>query len=647
MPIDRLQLPVASQKSLVILTKVVVACVIVGALYFGKPILLPLALGFFLSILLTPLVAILQRRRLPRALAVVFVIALVAIILTGLVFVFFTQLTSLVDELPSHTENIKGKVRSVRGIGDGALFDRLDRMWTEVLAEWKDKPPGSEAQRLLKPEGTTTDSPSAANEPATAGGPSWLSRLPNLFAPVISGAVALGLAVVLAFFILLQREALRNRIIRLVGGSLVVTTKAVDDASERISRYLRMQLIVNSSYGAIWGLGLFFIGLDYALLWGFLAAILRFVPYIGPWISSVLPIIVALAQFSGWWQLLVILGLLTALELVSNNLVEPVLYGRSTGVSAVAMLISAAFWTFIWGPIGLLLSGPITVCLAVVGKHFPQLTFLHLILGDEPVLDPHTIYYQRLIARDEDEATQLAIAQAKEAPLDQVFDELLIPAFYTLKRDRARTDITEADEQFAVDTTREIIDDLVDLEAAKAADAETAAAKIRIAPILETDSTPRVCVMGYPARDIEDQLALEMLGRLLDSADWEWENVPALTLTGDWIERVAERNPAIVCIASIPPGGLAHTRYVCKRLRNRFPDLKIAVGRWGLPEDIELTHDLEEAGADHVARSLRETRDQLNGWLPVFDQQSRDAADDTGINGTPGGTARKQSASIS
>lgn len=626
---ERISLPAQRQTATAVLTRLVAGAVVICALYFGKPILLPIALALFLALILTPLVTVLDHRRVPRVVAVILVTFTVAGALLAGVTLISVQLASLVDELPSQSENIKSKVRSVRGLGESAYMDRLGQLWTDVRSEWELLP----ARHLADPATAPADPvasdapPSAASVEATSDGPSWAARSPILLIPLLDFVVALGLALIMAFFILLQRETLRDRLIRLVGGSHILTTKAVDDAGERISRYLRMQLIVNASYGTLWGLGLYFIGLEYAPLCGFIAAVLRFVPYIGPWIAGLIPVALALAQFSGWSELAMILGLLAVLELSSNNFLEPMLYGRSTGVSGPALLVSAAFWTYLWGPVGLLLSGPITVCLAVVGKHFPRVAYLDVLLGADPVLEPHVGYYQRLVARDQDEATRIILAQAKLMPLDRLFDEILVPALNLMKQDRVRTDGTAADERYVVDTTREILEDLVAADSARPAAQSTRPTEIRQAPNPQPEPTRRVCILGFPARDAEDQLALEMLWHLLSDKDWEFEIESADGVSaGEWVDRVAERNATIVCIASLPPGGLSHTRYVCKKLRNRLPDIKIAVGRWGLEAGVDSDHEnLRTVGVDLFATTLRETRDQLNSWLPVFgEQQSRE-----------------------
>ena len=340
-------------------------------------------------------------------------------------------------------------------------------------------------------------------------------------------------------------------------------TKALDDAGQRISRFLLMQLIVNATVGLSVGVGLLAIGVQYAFLWGFLAAVFRYIPYIGVWIAALPPIILSLAMFEGWVQPLLVIGLFLAIELLASNVAEPRLYGRSIGVSEVALLVAAAFWAFLWGPIGLVLSSPLTVCLVVLGKYVPQLKFLDVLLGDEPPLDAHVTFYQRLLARDQDEATQLVLAQAKASSPEQVYDEFLVPALNYAKRDRERDDLTESDEQFVLQATREILEDLGERREAATQAKEAIHAEDRgnaSAPI-------PLRVLACPARDQADRLALEMLRQLLDPAKWVVEVAAVETLTADLVAQVAEQAPALVCIGALPPGGLAHARYLCKKLR--------------------------------------------------------------------------------
>jgi hypothetical protein len=414
----------------------------------------------------------------------------------------------------------------------------------------------------------------------------------------------LALAIILVIFMLLKREELRNRIIRLAGrGKIVAATKFVDEAAQRVSRFLLMQAIVNASFGLLFGLGLLAIGVKYALLWGFLGAMLRYLPYIGPYLAVTFPVSLSLAMSRAWAPTLEVIALFLALELIISNFIEPRLYGHSMGVSEVAMLVSAAFWAFLWGPIGLVLSSPMTVCLVVLGRYIPQLEFLSVLLGDEPALDAAISFYQRLLARDQDEAEGLVIEQMKavESP-EQIYDAMLLPALGAIKRNRVSRDITEDDEEYALQAIREIAEDIGEGRIGSAA-ADRGEGEAR--PPDSSPAVPPIPIVGCPAHDAEDRVALEMLQHLLDPTRWDVELIAPGTLTAELLDLVAERRPAAVCIAAIPPGGLAHTRYLCKRLRARFPDLKILVGRWGA-RDITTDGPARQDGADRTAATLKE-----------------------------------------
>jgi hypothetical protein len=376
-----------------------------------------------------------------------------------------------------------------------------------------------------------------------------------------------------------------------------------------------MQLIMNATVGLSVGLGLLAIGVQYAFLWGFLAAVFRYIPYIGVWIAAVPPIILSLAMFPGWVQPVLVIGLFLAVELTAGNVIEPRLYGKSMGVSEVALLVAAALWAFLWGPIGLVLSSPLTVCLVVMGKYVPQLKFLDVLMGDEPPLDAHITFYQRLLARDQDEATQLVLTQAKASSPEHVYDDFLVPALNYAKRDRERDDLTESDEQSLLQAMREILEDLGERREVVAQAEETSHAEDR-----GNASTPvALRILACPARDQADRLALEMLRQLLDPTKWTVEIAAVETLTVDLVAQVAEQPPALVCIGALPPGGLAHTRYLCKKLRARFPKVKIIVGRWGLTDTVEANREeLQDAGADLMATTLMETRSQLTSLLSTL-----------------------------
>jgi hypothetical protein len=276
-------------------------------------------------------------------------------------------------------------------------------------------------------------------------------------------------------------------------------------------------------------------------------------------------------------------------------------------VSEVALLVSAAFWAWLWGPLGLVLSAPLTVCLVVLGKYVPQLEFFDVLLGDAPPLPARLVFYQRLLARDQDEAAATIEKHTTTAPPETAYDEFLIPALVAAKRDRDHHDLAEADERFIVSAVAEIAEDLAGGEL------------VPPSPPTTDATGPRVLVLGCPARDAVDELALRLFGNLLDPARWDLDLLPVTALASELIGRVEESRPAVVVLASLPPGGLAHLRYLCKRLRQRFPELKVAVGAWGLDGGAGTAREvLIPAGADHVATTLLETRGQLTEWYPVF-----------------------------
>jgi predicted PurR-regulated permease PerM/methylmalonyl-CoA mutase cobalamin-binding subunit len=615
------------QANLTLLTGAVLVVVVVGGLYWAQTVLVPVALAVFLAFPLAPLVTALERYHLGRKLSVVVVVVCTTLVLSGVGWLVHVQIGNLADKLPAYSQNVQAKVAYLGQLGQGEGMKRLETLSDDITGAWKTSVADPNAEATAP---SAAPAPDVPEQPAIAAPPpespvpeadtspkipAWLSRLPSFFGSVMVSIMGLVLAVVLVVFMLLEREALRNRLIRLVGsGRMTETTRALDDAGHRISRYLLMQLAVNGSYGLVWSLGLYIIGVDYALLWGFLAAILRYLPYIGAPLAALLPITLSLAQFPGWWQPIAVIALFLTLELVSNNVVEPWLYGQSIGVSAVAMVVAAAFWTFLWGPIGLVLAGPLTVCLVVLGKHVPELQFFAVLLGDAPALEADMSYYQRLMARDQDEAAQLVMTQVKASDPEQVYDTLLVPALVYTQRDRERGLLTEADEEFVLKATHEVLEDLGERQAA------VVAAAANEPTLAVTLPAPRgVRILACPARDDADRLALEMLRQLLNPAQWDVEVTPLDTLTSELVAHVTEERSTVICIGSLPPGGLTHTRHLCKRLRARHPELKIIVGRWGLKDNVEANRaQLLAVGADRMATTLLETRKQLNDWLPAL-----------------------------
>jgi hypothetical protein len=405
---------------------------------------------------------------------------------------------------------------------------------------------------------------------------------------------------------LLERDELRDRLIRLVGyARLTTTTRALDEAGRRISRYLLMQTLINTTFGLGIGVGLAIIGVPYAVLWGFLAAILRFIPYVGPWLAALLPIGLSVVSSTGWQQPLLVAGLFVVLELLANMVLEPILYGQSAGVSQVALLVAIAFWTWLWGATGLALATPLTVCLVVLGKYVPELNFIAVLLADEAPLAPDVRLYQRLFAMDRDGAETAVEEGEREQPGDGFYDRVLVSVLNRLKRDRALGRLTDEQQQWAVRTLREILEARANGRgAADTAPEEEGAA--------EREAAPARLILGAPARDAVDELALHLLRLLLGPTAWRVEIASPQLLAAELVELVERLEPAVVCIGAVPSGhGAAHTRYLCKRLRVRFPQLRIVVGRWTAGAAPRAREAVLAAGADHFATSLAETRNQI------------------------------------
>jgi predicted PurR-regulated permease PerM len=438
----------------------------VAALYLGRDVLIPLALAILLSFALGPLVTWLYRRGLPRVPAVLTVMLLVTLLITGFATLVASQLTQLGQRLPLYEANLRIKAREVaQATPGGGLIDRtadflrdfsreIDRI-TEAPAAggsgWNAAAPA--ADEPPKPI------PVEIHEPP----PPPLEALSGFVGPLLQPIATAGIVLVFIVFVLLQREDLRDRMIRLFGlNDVHRATAAISDAAKRIGRYLLMQLVVNLLYGVPVGVGLFLIGVPNAVLWGMLATVLRFIPYLGPILAAILPIALSFAVDTGWTTPLLTLALFIGLELFTNNVLEPWLYGSSTGLSPLAVIVAAVFWTTLWGPIGLLLATPLTVCLVVLGRHVPQLQFFEVLLGDQPVLAPEVKFYQRLLAGDPHEAGELAEDLLEEQPLEKLLDGVVLPALLFADQDRQRGVLEPLRAQAVASSVITIVEDLVE-----------------------------------------------------------------------------------------------------------------------------------------------------------------------------------------
>jgi hypothetical protein len=378
-------------------------------------------------------------------------------------------------------------------------------------------------------------------------------------------------------------------------------TDALDEAAERVSRYLLMQLIVNCCFGLLIGTGLFIIGVPSAPLWGVLAMLLRFVPYVGAWISAVVPLVVAFAIAPGWGKLAWTAGLFATVELITSNAIEPFLYGSSTGVSPLALLMAAIFWTWLWGPVGLLLSTPLTVCMAVMGLHIPQLRFLHVLLGDAPVLTPETRFYQRLLAMDREEADGIVEQLLKRKPMAAVYEELMIPALTHTKGDLARARLTKERETFVLDNIAELVEEMAEH---KKDHSDRTATKENPAPRIDMTETYAAVMAG---KDKPDEIAGVMLAHILAQRGMRVLSLSASALSSDRLEDLTGGAIRVVCISVVPPTNLRRTCYLCKKLQSRFPSMKLVIGLWGGSDNIELARtSLAECKPDSIACNFDE-----------------------------------------
>jgi len=559
----------------------------VAALYLGRDVLIPLALAILLSFTLGPLVTWLYRRGLPRVPAVLTVMLLVTLLFVGFAALVASQLTHLAQQLPTYEYNLRLKAQAVAEAAPGAgVITRTANFLRDFSREIDRITEGSDK----KPEVVTTPAGEARRPiPVEVHQPPQppLEALSEFVGPLLQPIATAGVVLVFIVFVLLQREDLRDRMIRLFGhGDVHRTTAAISDAAKRIGRYLLMQLVVNVLYGLPIGIGLFLIGVPNALLWGVLATVLRFIPYLGPVLAAVVPIALSFAVDAGWITPILTIALFIALELFTNNVLEPWLYGSSTGLSPLAIIVAAVFWTTLWGPVGLLLATPLTVCLVVLGRHVPQLQFFEVLLGDQPVLAPEVKLYQRILAGDPHEAGELAEEQLEDRPLLEVLDAVILPALVFADQDRLRGALDPARVTTVAGHFAEVVADLADPIEPPATTATV-------------EARPRVLCVG--ARTGLDEVAATMLVQLLLQAGHEAEATHAATLlhggatTGPW---------DLVCLSYLDAGAVRPARRLLLRLRARLGrEARYGICLWGASAD-EAEQARAVTRAELVATSL-------------------------------------------
>ncbi|MBW8876243.1 MAG: AI-2E family transporter [Acidobacteria bacterium] len=568
---------------------------ITAGLYFGRQVLIPLALALLISFILTPLVQSLQHLRLGRLPAVLIVVVLVFGGIAGLAWTMGAQLVDLAETLPRYEQNIRGKAAALRGGGSWVMSEAkatVEHIQEELGLAPQGSPAAPPPRLAGKPRAAVTAPvPVTVVEPP----PSPFAVLRTALSPLLRPLGTAGLVVVFVIFMLIRHEDLRDRVLRLLGqGRLNATTQALDEAAHRVSRYLLMQCLINSGTAIAVGLGLLLIGVPNALLWGLLAGVLRFIPYAGPWIAATLPVLISLAVFPGWLQPILTVGLFLLVEFLSNNFVEPLVYGSETGISTIGILVAAVFWTWLWGPVGLLLATPLTVCLVVIGRYVPQLHFLSVMLGDEPPLSLEAQIYQRLLVMDPVEVGAVLEASLKEKTVAELYDGVLIPALILAERDRHRGELSPEREEFIDTTVRDWIEELAGRTG------EDGSLGLELAAV---EPARLVCV---PAHDTADELAGHMFAQL--AARGGTATVLAHDLPrAEVLRRLAEARPEQVFISALAPFAYTQAREVCRDLRAHFPGLRIVVGLWDLRAEADrFRRRLAAAGADEVVATLQE-----------------------------------------
>ncbi len=622
-----------SAAALVGIWSILMAVFVITILFVGREILMPLALAALITFLLSPLVARLERW-IGRIAAVLLVIIILFGALGGAGWLLARQVIDLAAKLPDYQSNIETKLRSIR-LPKSAIMQRatesIEQLQKELPAQGEDAATTGEKNttaasaspgpsRLTRAGNRLASSLPAASSSSQAPpipvkiveGQSGLPRLlQQTVAAVVSPLGTAALVFLLAVFMLLKREDLRGRIIRLIGqGHISETTRAMDDAAQRVSSYLLMQCVLNAGHGLAISVGLYFIGVPNAILWGAFAGVLRFIPYVGPWIGAAVPILLSFAVSASWLTPIYTLGLFLLLELVSANVLEPWLYGSSTGVSSLALIISAVFWTWLWGPVGLLLATPLTVCLAVMGRHVPRLQFLSVLLSEEQALSPAEECYHRLLASGVTQANSLAERYLKANSLTALYDNVFLPVIIATEVDVQRNSLEEPERVALYDNLADMTEDFGSRPAVPSnLEADKAIAE-DIQPAAPTIAT-RVLVL--PARAERDKVAGLMLEQLLRQKNFDAETLSAQMSQAELAETAIKAEPDAICISVVPPSTLIHARFLTRKLRQRLPNVKIVTAFWGATENVaEAAEGLRNSGADETVVSFAEAVVQLS-----------------------------------
>jgi len=551
---------------------IAILIVVIAVLYLAREIFIPLAFAITLTLILTPAVAWLQKIHLGRVPSVFLVMAVVVAVAGGIGWVIFNQLIEVANELPSYQENIHHKIQAMRVPNKNALGRAADTV--KQLGKELETVQTPTTPQVQHDPGTRRITPNQAARPLpvqiVADPTNELAYLRDLTRPFFAPLGIFGIVLIFTVFLLIEQDDLRNRLLRLAGlDRLNVMTQALEDATQRVSRYLMLQLLVNTCFGLLCAGGLYLIGVPYAVLWGAVAGILRIVPYVGSLVAALLPLTLSLAVFDNWKAPLLVFLLFAALELVTGNFLEPWLYGSHTGISSLALLLTTVFWTVLWGPAGLILSTPLTVCVVVLGRHTPQFSFLHILLGDEPVLAAEAQVYQRLLAMDDQQARAVADLYLTENSLAQLYDSVLIPALTMAEQDRHKGALDKTREEFLFLSIKEML-------------AEFSEQTLRPEP-----AAPAGRAICLPASDEADEITAAMLAQLMEQAGCAALAFPLDSSMHNSIGVLDPDEKDVFFISALPPFEFARARVLAHHLQSRFPRTRLVIGVWGFTGDLE------------------------------------------------------------
>lgn len=582
----------------------------------GKPVLMPVALSILLAFVLHPLVQVLENRRLGRVLSVT-IASCIAFSLIGFAsWALAGQLNKLAIDLPNHEQEISNKLASFRLQEDstlGRLNSMLKNLFTGVESSKSKEMVASVTGSEATPQGTIILPQKETSEIVSAV---------DVLLPIVEPFATAAFVVVLVLFILIRREDIRYRTISLLGDSaLTGTTRLIQDTADRVSKYLFHLLLVNAAFGLWFAVGLYFLNVPYSPLWGFLTLFLRFIPFLGSPASVVFPLLISIATSTGWWQPLAVILFFSISELVTANIIEPVLFGKSTGLTPIALLIAALFWAWLWGPIGLLLSTPLTVCLVVLGQRLPALRSLKVLLAEQPILEPKLQLFQRLLAKDTIEAERLVAGHIAASSIERTVDDVVIPALQWTRRERKSESITADEERFIYSSMTQ----LLDLPSFERKPSKSVAEPVRVD---ETESNQvakfspaPLSVVGYPVHHESEEVALAFLKRIA-SLDSQLQLLSTKLLPSQVLRQLRESAPDTVLLSVLPPGGLSQLHFMCSEIKTLCPDIKIVVVYFGMIKNYDrLLVRMREIGVTYLTTSVSQTSQLLTA---ISEQKTTD-----------------------